>query len=133
MKTKWIVAEGLLAIVVLLVWYFAVYSRTYPEIEILRWLDKADAKAVFQQDLESGRIRFFVLNGSSSAIPGIEPSKYNRCYSDVQLRTIKGTSDMFLNEEHLRLTMRADTFAKSYNLLMSEQLDRQKGGDCLPE
>ncbi|MEX3008323.1 hypothetical protein [Hoeflea sp. TYP-13] len=130
MRAKWIALEVFLAAGVLLTWYFIVHSKSYPQVEMLRWLDAAEATETFQDDIATDRLRFFVVNGITAAIPGVGQTNYERCYKEVRLENIKGTSDKFVNDEHFRLNTRARDFAASYNLLMREYIDRQKGRDC---
>lgn len=132
MRVKWIILEIMVAIAILLAWYFAVYSRTYPQVAMLRWIEEADAEAMFQTDLADGKRRFFSVTGFTVEILGIPDALYQRCYRTVPLELIDGTSDAALNDEHYRLTQQARSFAREYNLRMRTHIDRQTDEPCPP-
>lgn len=103
------------------------------QVQMLRWLDNANAEITFQNDLRSKRLRFFVVYGITTFIPSVGKINHERCYKGIELTTIEGTSDAYQSPEHRRLTELAYKFAKSYNLLMKAYIDRQRDYSCEQE
>ena len=74
------------------------------QVQMLRWLDSADAETTFHNDLKSKKPRFFSVYGITTFIPGVGKINHERCYKGVELTTTEGTSDAYQSEEHRRLT-----------------------------
>lgn len=100
------------------------------------WLNTTSAVDVFQADVKVDRFRFFFVYGLVRSIVGISESVYDnekvyqRCYANVKLTLIKGTSDGIESDEHIRLVELARNFAGQYNKLMRSHLDRISGKTC---
>ena len=77
--------------------------------ELLR-IDRADALADLQAAIQSNDFRFLGIHGVGFNAPGIE----NRPPL-TKIKPIKGTSDAFESEEHLRLILEATKYAEIYN------------------
>ena len=99
-------------------------------VEKLAWLDDADAEEVFRSDLRSNRLRFFVVEGYTSEIPGVGRMRHLRCYHRVALTTIEGTSDAIESPEHRRLNQLARDFAATYNGLTRAAIDFWRKDAC---
>jgi hypothetical protein len=99
-------------------------------VEALRWVETASAEQYFAEDRRVGRRRFFLISAYSEYVPGLGVN-YDACYSKVAETTlIRGTGDVLLGPEHIRLTGIAVSFAQAYNALMKNYLDQNGLSAC---
>jgi hypothetical protein len=106
------------------------FPAQHKEIEKLKWLENVEAEAIFRSDINLKKLRFFSVNGYTVQILGVEETWFDRCYNDVEVTGIEGTTDAPENQEHQRLIELARKFSKRYNTLMQAYLDQQNGNLC---
>ena len=105
------------------------------QLEKLQWLRTADAEAAFKKDQKASRIRFYQIYGFTLITPGIDIDVRipGSCYHWVETMPIEGTSDALFSDEHFYLVKRARRFARKYNLLMKDHIDRAGLRSCPPK
>ena len=99
--------------------------KTSPEAEQLRWLDRADVQADFQDHIEQQHdARFisvyaFSFAGEFGVDETPETQELTRKHGS---RHIEGTTDIVTSTEHQRLLHRASEYARQYNTLLLRYL-----------
>lgn len=102
-------------------------------VQQLQWLDSTSPYQSFIHDRDSGLLRFYAVNGYAKEIVGVGLLNFERCYGEVELTTIEGTSDDILSKEHGRLIGLAYDFAFKYNNLMKNYIDSIGERNCGPQ
>lgn len=101
------------------------YISTHEEVRQLQWINLANADEQYHKDIEAGRLRFYKFFGFGATIPEVDYDFVRPgCYIRVEITPLRGTSDSWINDVHLRLIFMAREFAERYNRLMKWHIDR---------
>ena len=98
----------------------------------LAWIENADASHMFKADASRKHYRFFVVCGFACNVVGVGSLNADRCFPNVVVETIKGTTDMGVSSKHTRLVGQAYEFSAQYNRLVAEHLRAQGLASCRP-
>ncbi len=85
------------------------------EINMLRWLETANATLDANRALKSGNTKLMAVYGYALHIPGIEGKQIKDAYIKGNYIAIEGTADDLCSEEHAKLNSLASEYAKIYN------------------
>jgi hypothetical protein len=96
------------------------FAEAASEVEKeLSWVETADPASLVQDDAKRKRRRFLSVCGYSCRVPGVGEINAERCYPEVTVEGIKGTSDVIRSERHSQLQQRAEDLARQYNILVA--------------
>jgi hypothetical protein len=84
--------------------------------ELLR-IDRANPLSDLQAAIQTNDFRFLGIYGVGFSAPGIKSRPLL-----ANIKPIKGTSDAFVSEEHLRLILEATKYAEVYNRTLDSYL-----------
>ena len=85
------------------------------EVQVMKWLDKADPVKDARQALAKGDHTLRAVCGLGVSIPGTNQNDYERLKEQFGFTAIEGTSDCLVSEEHHRLNAKAYSYAEAYN------------------
>lgn len=103
----------------------AIESENVKIPQALRRIGDADPAKDFDEAIKNRDFRFVGIHGYALIVPGVE-NYYERYEKSNGVKTIEGTGDVILNEEHEQLQNKARSYAEKYNMLLLKFLGAQK-------
>ena len=94
---------------------FGCHRQDTPEVQSLRWLEKADPVVDATTALAKGDHRLRAVYGLGVTIPGTDRMAFESFKQNYGINEIAGTTDALLNGEHGRLVQLAIRYAEIYN------------------
>jgi hypothetical protein len=100
----------------------------------LAWVESADPVKMFADSSRLGHTHFLTVCGYSCFEPEIGALTYAHCYARAATKlTIDPTGDFIQSKRHAELKRQLFQFAKRYNVLVREELDRTGRRNCPAE
>jgi len=100
------------------------------EEQKLEWVERTNATALYAADTQKGVRRFMSVCGYACFAPGVGRMTAERCFPNVTVERIEGTSDVRFSERHSELIQRAVSVAKQYNMLVAEDESKKGHSNC---
>lgn len=92
----------------------------------LLWLESADAIADARKSVNAGDYRVYVLAGRGNGVPGTSETDSAQVRQRCGVRILSGTTDVVINQNHLRLLQLARQYAETYNRIVIERCGKAR-------